>query len=520
MAKQSQTSAVTSKIQKIALSDIVADSKCQTRDSINEDFIDTLVELIKAKLPIKGDMPVVFHDGKDYYLADGFTRLEAHKRAGHKKMECEVREGGLSQAIEYAHSEANATHGQPLDDGAKKKKIEWHLQHEKWKFYTGQVIADRCGLTKRYANKVINSYVGTSSHMRDKPVFISGELLIQWNKVVASNGIPKIAIRNGKEYVVNLAKMDQSEEEENSSHRNSKHSENESQSEVENERGTSQGNEIAKTQIATEESGSEKEVLVSPTDREEIDEKPSEEADPKESETPVIELTQEKVDRISALIAKTSRERKNMGLERFDRLYCAGIQCNPGEITAVYEGKYKVVSLQSQQSQPSRNGTHSTTINKPIPVSSKSQSEPKEALYDRLGNILKKESIRRSFALNAIVDRFIINLQALEDQLLDYARRIPEGEMLLQSAFEKIDGGGIERERYECSEIRVVIEKLRLHTPYCICPTCTIYDRELPMCGCCGGRGWNTKQQFAGFQNSSRKNLESTDYNRVKGKKV
>jgi ParB-like chromosome segregation protein Spo0J len=54
----------------------------------------------------------VFQEGDTYILADGFTRHTAAKRAGRTSINCEVRAGGLRDAMLFAAG-ANATHGRP-----------------------------------------------------------------------------------------------------------------------------------------------------------------------------------------------------------------------------------------------------------------------------------------------------------------------------------------------------------------------------------------------------------------------
>jgi hypothetical protein len=54
---------------------------------------------------------IVFHrPNEDYYLADGWHRIEAARRSGRASIMAEVREGGLRDAILYS-SGANTDHG-------------------------------------------------------------------------------------------------------------------------------------------------------------------------------------------------------------------------------------------------------------------------------------------------------------------------------------------------------------------------------------------------------------------------
>ena len=53
---------------------------------------------------------VVFCDGTDYWLADGFHRLEAHRQVGFRDIEVDLKLGTKRGAILYAVG-ANASHG-------------------------------------------------------------------------------------------------------------------------------------------------------------------------------------------------------------------------------------------------------------------------------------------------------------------------------------------------------------------------------------------------------------------------
>jgi hypothetical protein len=71
---------------------------------------------------------VVFHDGTDYWLADGFHRFEAAEILELSAIECTVIEGSLSDAVWFTCS-ANATNGQPRTQEDVRLAIERALKH-------------------------------------------------------------------------------------------------------------------------------------------------------------------------------------------------------------------------------------------------------------------------------------------------------------------------------------------------------------------------------------------------------
>jgi hypothetical protein len=74
---------------------------------------------------------VVFLDGTDYWLADGFHRVEAAKVAGFREIEVDLKLGSRREAILYAVG-ANATHGLRRSRADKQQAVSLLLQDEEW----------------------------------------------------------------------------------------------------------------------------------------------------------------------------------------------------------------------------------------------------------------------------------------------------------------------------------------------------------------------------------------------------
>jgi len=80
----------------------------QTRVELSNDTIKEYVEAIEGGAVFP---PVsVYFDGKDYWLADGFHRLEAMRRIGQKKIRCVVKGGTRIDALRCSLG-ANSAHG-------------------------------------------------------------------------------------------------------------------------------------------------------------------------------------------------------------------------------------------------------------------------------------------------------------------------------------------------------------------------------------------------------------------------
>lgn len=107
-------------IKKIELKKIRLDGGTQPRKKIHEDHVANLTEVLLegGKTP-----PVkVFFDGKDNWLADGFHRFHAHKRAGYTEIDCDVSNGTKRDA--FIHSlGANSDHGMPRTNEEKRDTV-------------------------------------------------------------------------------------------------------------------------------------------------------------------------------------------------------------------------------------------------------------------------------------------------------------------------------------------------------------------------------------------------------------
>ena len=98
------------------------DGGTQSRTKINTDAVDTYAQhmLEGAEFPAA----VAFFDGKEYWLADGFHRYHAIKKAKKVSMQCNIVNGTVRDAILYSFG-ANGLHGLPMSNEDK-----WHIVTE------------------------------------------------------------------------------------------------------------------------------------------------------------------------------------------------------------------------------------------------------------------------------------------------------------------------------------------------------------------------------------------------------
>lgn len=117
-------------------SEIRIDGGTQLRVEIDYHTVDDYAAAYQsgAKMPPL----VVFHDGATYWLADGFHRWHASKKAGLEKIACDVQQGSQREAILYAVG-ANDTNGlrrKPADKRCAVLKLlhdpEWSKRSNTW----------------------------------------------------------------------------------------------------------------------------------------------------------------------------------------------------------------------------------------------------------------------------------------------------------------------------------------------------------------------------------------------------
>ena len=113
--------------QELKLSQLRIDGGTQPRVAINEEAVTDYAERLRENVVLP---PVVaFFDGIVYWLADGFHRYHAHRRAGREAIAVDVHDGGLREAILHSVG-ANTDHGLRRTNEDKRKAVETLLTHE------------------------------------------------------------------------------------------------------------------------------------------------------------------------------------------------------------------------------------------------------------------------------------------------------------------------------------------------------------------------------------------------------
>lgn len=122
---------------------VKVDPTTQPRTKLDEEAVERYHESINAGVELP---PVVtFFDGEHDWLADGYLRLAAHKRAGRDKIKVLRHTGFLADAQWYSYG-ANKAHGLPLTKEDKAHAIRAALAHEKSAGMSDGALADHVGV--------------------------------------------------------------------------------------------------------------------------------------------------------------------------------------------------------------------------------------------------------------------------------------------------------------------------------------------------------------------------------------
>lgn len=143
---------------KIKLSKINIDGGTQPRVNIDEELVSEY-----ANDMIDGDNfpPIVlFNDGVKYWLADGFHRYHASKKAGFLEIESDVKSGTKRDAVLYSVS-ANGKHGKRRTNADKRKAVLTLLKDEEWSQWNDSEIARQCDVSHTFVAKMRDKHVET-----------------------------------------------------------------------------------------------------------------------------------------------------------------------------------------------------------------------------------------------------------------------------------------------------------------------------------------------------------------------
>lgn len=138
------------KKKKLPLDKVRLDGDTQPRAGINTTLVSEYAKLYEdgTELP----PVVVFFDGVDYWLADGFHRWHARNKTEIEGLSCEIHNGTVDDARWYSYA-ANQTHGQRRSNADKQKAAKAALLHPKGAGLSNVDIAAYVGVDEKTVRK-------------------------------------------------------------------------------------------------------------------------------------------------------------------------------------------------------------------------------------------------------------------------------------------------------------------------------------------------------------------------------
>jgi len=148
------------RIELLKLQAIRTDGDTQLRAETNQETIQQYAQDMRD-----GDeFPpiVVFYDGTNYWLSDGYHRYYAVMHLERDEILADIRDGSRRDALLYA-TEANRKHGMQLTNADKRRIVTLFLNDPEWTKWSDREIARRCGVSHTFVHSIRSSLETVSS---------------------------------------------------------------------------------------------------------------------------------------------------------------------------------------------------------------------------------------------------------------------------------------------------------------------------------------------------------------------
>ncbi len=146
--------------QKIKVDSIRIDGGTQPRSEIDDSVVSEYAEQMRHG--VEFPPVVVFNDGVCYWLADGFHRTHAARRAESGSLLAEVHNGTKRDAVLYSVG-ANSAHGIRRTNTDKRKAVMTLLQDAEWGQWSNSEIGKQCAVSHTFVNRLRGSLETDSS---------------------------------------------------------------------------------------------------------------------------------------------------------------------------------------------------------------------------------------------------------------------------------------------------------------------------------------------------------------------
>jgi hypothetical protein len=161
----------------VPLSRIPTDEGAQTRVRVRAAVVRDYAAAMKqqrAEGNLRFPPVILFTDGQNYWLGDGFHRILAATRAGLTEIAADVRQGTRRDAVLFGIS-ANCAHGFPRTNADKRKAVSLLLGDAEWSQWSDRKIAGHCQVGNAFVSRLRRESASVSgAQMRKRKVVRSG----------------------------------------------------------------------------------------------------------------------------------------------------------------------------------------------------------------------------------------------------------------------------------------------------------------------------------------------------------
>lgn len=135
----------------LEIAKIKATPEAQPRVSLHYPTVEEYAEALRGD----AEFPplIVFFDGTDHWLADGFHRLEAYKQCGYVEVPVDFRKGSKRDAILFSVG-ANARHGLPRTNEDKRRAVMVLLNDPEWGKKSDRWIAEQAAVSAMMVSRM------------------------------------------------------------------------------------------------------------------------------------------------------------------------------------------------------------------------------------------------------------------------------------------------------------------------------------------------------------------------------
>lgn len=125
------------------LQDSTVCSRCEFREDVVADYASAMLQGSQFQ-PV-----LIYFDGRNYWLVDGFHRVQAQKAIGDLKVLADVWQGSYRDALLHATG-VNISSGLKLTKADIRKNIHKLIGDPEWRYWSDLDIALQCGSTEDF----------------------------------------------------------------------------------------------------------------------------------------------------------------------------------------------------------------------------------------------------------------------------------------------------------------------------------------------------------------------------------